>query len=86
MKRTGLDDGPALPSAKALERAYAKIEQNELRTDAHRMNWLEAKKYFEVGINCRNGRWVYEVRIAQKRFFGGSLRSAIDAGMDAEKA
>lgn len=88
-QRTGLDDGPPLPSQRALDRAYAKIMKNELRTDAHRINWLESKKYFQVGINSRGGRWVYEVRFNDntlKRFFGGSLRAAIDSGMDAENA
>lgn len=84
--RTGLDDGPPLPSRKALERAYANIEAKELRTDAHRINWLESLQYFQVGINSRDGRWQYEIRWRDKgelkRFFGRSFRAACDAGMD----
>ena len=81
--------GAADFSEQARERAAAKIEKAfPLRGDNYRINWLESKKYFQVGINSRNGRWVYEIRFNEsgqlKRFFGGSLRSAIDSGMDSE--
>ena len=47
--KTGLDDGPLLPSPQQLEKAYRKIER-ESRTDVQRINWMESRKYLKIGI------------------------------------
>jgi hypothetical protein len=55
---------------------------------AERINWLEAKKYFQVGIGFDGKRYAHEIRFNDrelKRFFGRSLRAAIDAAMKSER-
>ena len=82
--RTDIDDGPPLPSQAARDRAAGKIYAQRLITDAERINWVEAKKYVTIGIGHDGTRFAYEVRINEgglKRFFGRSLRAAIDSGM-----
>jgi hypothetical protein len=87
--RTGLDDGPPLPSQRARDAAYRRIMATQPRTDAQRINWIEAKKYVTIGIGHDGTRFAYEVRINEgglKRFFGRSLRAAVDSGMLPEDA
>ena len=85
--RDGLDDGPPLPSEAARERAYAAIK-TEI-TDAERLNWLERTKYLQLGIGYDGYSYAAEVRFNKaglKRFFGRSLRAAIDAAIQVEGA
>ncbi len=86
-QRTGLDDGPPLPSPQALARAYAKIDAAIPRTDAERINYLEANKYVTIGIGHDGARFAYEIRIKEgglKRFHGRTLRAAIDKAMTSQ--
>lgn len=87
-KFTGLDDGPELPSQAARDRAYAKIDAERLIQDADRINWLEQTKYLELGIGYDGYKYAVEVRFREhgnlKRFFGRSLRGAIDEAIRAE--
>lgn len=80
-QRRGLDDGPPLPSESALKRAYRKIDATATITDADRLNWLEARKYTEFGIGHDGGAFAIVVMIGRDRFYGPSLRAAIDAAM-----
>ena len=88
--RDGLDDGPPLPSPAALERARRAIEVNRLITDAERINWIEKTKYIQTGIRHDGKAFAFEVRFHEhgnlKRFFGRSLRGAIDQAIRAEEA
>lgn len=89
-KLTGLDDGPELPSQAVRDRAAAKIEAQRLITDAERINWIEKTKYIQTGIGHDGKGFAFEVRIHEhgnlKRFFGRSLRGAIDQAIRAEEA
>jgi len=70
---------------KRLGEAYQEIMAKIPKTDTDRMNWLEDHKYFEVGIGF-TGKWEREIRHREngplKRYFGRSLRAAIDAAID----
>ncbi len=87
-QRTGLDDGPPLPSPAALERAYKRIDAQRLIGDDERINWLEKTKYLEMGIGYDGFKYAVEVRYREhgnlKRFFGRSLRGAIDEAIRSE--
>lgn len=88
--RDGLDDGPELPSLAARERAAKAIEANRLIGDNERVNWLEKTKYLELGIGYDGFKYAVEVRYREhgnlKRYFGRSLRGAIDEAIRAEEA
>lgn len=86
--KDGLDDGPELPPQAVRDRAAAKIMAAQPHTDAERINWLETKKYFQVGIGYDGFRYACEVRLHDnglKRYFGRSLRAAIDTAIDKDK-
>lgn len=83
--RTGLDDGPLLPSPQALERAYAKIEAAQVPTDADRINWLEKMKYGRFGIGYNGFRYQVRIDLAGREYFGRTFREAIDEGIKHEK-
>lgn len=53
-------------------------------SDTHRINWLEARKYITTGLGFDGGKACYKIRFANKRFFGHSLRTAIDKAMNLE--
>jgi hypothetical protein len=82
--RDGLDDGPPLPSQAVRDRASAKIDAERLITDAERINWLESVKYGQFGIGFDGHKYQVEVRVKQKRFFGRSLRAAVDEAIRSE--
>ncbi len=91
VQRTGLDDGPPLPSQAARDRACANILASQPIADNDRLNWLEKRKYFEVGIGYDGSsrKFAYEVRFKDrelKRYFGKSLREAIDNAIRSEAA
>ena len=82
--KTGLDDGPPLPSEAARERAYARIEAMQIPTDADRINWLESVKYGRFGIGYNGLRYQVRIDLAGREYFGRTFREAIDAGIKAE--
>lgn len=48
LKETGLDDGPALPHPRVLERAYRNIEENAPK---YRITEDDKQKFFEEGYD-----------------------------------
>lgn len=54
-------------------------------TDKNRIDWLGTAQYFTAGVSHKDGRWACEIRVGGKRFFGRSLREAIDSFIDAQK-
>ena len=87
-QRTGLDDGPALPSVAVRERVYADIESQRLITDEERLSFMERIKYLQLGIGYDGYRFAVEVRFNSgglKRFFGRSLRAALDEAIRSEE-
>ena len=71
-------------AAPALIAAWERAEAAERERDAllAEADWLESQKYFEVGMNVM-GQVCRELRVkvdgTPKRFFGATLRDAIDA-------
>lgn len=84
-ERTGLDDGPPLPSQAARDRAAAKIEATYRPTDAERINWLESMKYGRFGIGYDGYRYQVRIDLAGREYFGRTFREACDAGIKGEK-
>jgi hypothetical protein len=85
--KDGLDDGPELPSQAARDRAYARIDAQRLITDEERLNFMERIKYLQLGIGYNGFNYAVEVRFNNgglKRFFGRSLRGAVDEAIKAE--
>lgn len=83
--KTGLDDGPLLPSPQQLEKAYRKIDQDS-RTDVQRINWMESRKYLQIGIGFDGKRFTSDVVLSpRERYQGRNLRDAIDMAMNAQR-
>lgn len=83
--KTGLDDGPCLPSPQQLEKAYRKIDQDS-RTDVQRINWMESRKYLQIGIGFDGKRFTSDVVLSpRERYQGRNLRDAIDMAMNAQR-
>ncbi len=82
--KTGLDDGPLLPSPQQLAKAYRKIDQ-ESRTDVQRINWMESRKYLKIGIGFDGHRFTSDVAVSDReRYQGRNLRDAIDMAINAQ--
>jgi hypothetical protein len=82
--KTGLDDGPLLPSPQQIAKACRKIDQ-ESRTDVQRINWMESRKYLRIGIGFNGHRFTSDVAIGEReRYQGRNLRDAIDMAMNAQ--
>jgi len=82
--KTGLDDGPLLPSPQQIAKACHKIDQ-ESRTDVQRINWMESRKYLRIGIGFDGYRFTSDVVIGEReRYQGRNLRDAIDMAMNAQ--
>jgi len=84
-QRTGLDDGPKLPSQAVRDRAAAKIEAMYRPTDAERINWLESMKYGRFGIGYDGHRYQVRIDLAGREYFGRTFREAVDNGIKGEK-
>lgn len=83
--KTGLDDGPLLPSPQQLERASRKIDQ-ESRTDVQRINWMESQKYLRIGIGYNGHRFTSDVVVSDReRYQGRNIREAIDMAINAQR-
>jgi hypothetical protein len=82
--KTGLDDGPLLPSPQQIEKACRKIDR-ESRTDVQRINWMESRKYLKIGIGFDGRRFTSDVVVSEReRYQGRNLRDAIDMAMNAQ--
>lgn len=83
--RAGLDDGPLLPSPQQIEKACRKIDQ-ESRTDAQRINWMEGQKYLKIDIGFDGKRFTSDVALSDReRYKGRNIRDAIDMAINAQR-
>lgn len=82
--KTGMDDGPLLPSPQQIAKACRKIDKDS-RTDVQRINWMESRKYLKIGIGFDGHRFTSDAALSDReRYQGRNIRDAIDLAIDAQ--